>query len=96
MGANCGEIDPQQMAEIVQRMKAATALPILAQPNAGKPSLEGGVTRFTLEPVPFAEGIMQCVRAGAALVGGYCGTSPAHIRTVATRLAKESSPNEPR
>jgi len=96
VGANCGEIGPEEMAEIILRMRAVTDLPIIAQPNAGKPSLEQGVTRFNLEPAPFAEGIMKCVYAGATLVGGCCGTSPGHIQAVATRLAEESNANEPR
>ena len=39
IGANCGEIDPAQMAVIVSVLKSATSLPVLAQPNAGKPQL---------------------------------------------------------
>ena len=39
IGANCGELDPHQMAEVISAFKSATPLPVLAQPNAGKPKL---------------------------------------------------------
>jgi len=85
-GANCGELDPAQTAVIVSLFKSATTLPILAQPNAGKPRLVGDKTVFEMAPEAFAAGIAECLGAGARLVGGCCGTSPAHIRAVADIL----------
>jgi 5-methyltetrahydrofolate--homocysteine methyltransferase len=87
VGANCGDLDPFQMAEIVSMMREATSLPILAQPNAGKPRLVEKETVFDMSSPDFAEGVYRCVRKGARLVGGCCGTSPAHIRALADRLA---------
>ncbi len=87
IGGNCGDLDPLQMAEVVSIMQQATSLPILAQPNAGKPKLIGDKTVFDMSPEEFALGIAKCLQAGAWLVGGCCGTSPAHIRTVADILA---------
>jgi 5-methyltetrahydrofolate--homocysteine methyltransferase len=86
VGANCGSLDPFQMAEIVALMKEATPLPILAQPNAGLPRVEQWQTVYSMSPADFMEGISQCILAGARLVGGCCGTSPAHIHTIAERL----------
>lgn len=86
IGANCGDLDPHQMATVVALLKEATDRPILAQPNAGKPRLEGDQTVFDMAPDPFAEGIVQCIDAGARIVGGCCGTSPDHIRAVAEML----------
>ncbi|MHC4394579.1 MAG: homocysteine S-methyltransferase family protein [Planctomycetota bacterium] len=83
LGANCGDIDPAQMAVVVSLLRSATTLPILAQPNAGKPKLVGDQTVFEMSPRPFAAGIEECLAAGARLVGGCCGTTPEHIRTVA-------------
>ncbi len=83
IGANCGDLDPAQMAVIVSYLKSATTLPVLAQPNAGRPKLVGNETIFEMAPAPFAAGIAECLRAGARLVGGCCGTSPEHIRAVA-------------
>ncbi|MDP6778754.1 MAG: homocysteine S-methyltransferase family protein [Candidatus Latescibacteria bacterium] len=82
VGANCGDLDPLQMAEVVAMLQAATSLPILAEPNAGKPKLLDGRTVFDMEPEPFAAGIAECLQAGARLVGGCCGTSPEHIAAV--------------
>ena len=86
VGANCGELDPAQMAAVVSLFRSATTLPILAQPNAGQPKLVGEKTVFEMTPEPFAAGIAECLRAGARLVGGCCGTTPEHIRAVAAML----------
>jgi 5-methyltetrahydrofolate--homocysteine methyltransferase len=82
VGANCGDLDPSQMAQVVAHFKAATDLPIIAQPNAGLPKLVEGRTVFDMAPEPFAQGIAQCIEAGAQIVGGCCGTTPDHIRAV--------------
>jgi 5-methyltetrahydrofolate--homocysteine methyltransferase len=90
IGANCGDLDPAQTAVIVSYLKSATKLPVLAQPNAGRPKLIGDKTVFEMAPAQFARGIAECVRAGARLVGGCCGTSPEHIRAVAAMLKTSS------
>jgi 5-methyltetrahydrofolate--homocysteine methyltransferase len=86
IGTNCGELDPAQMSAVVSLLRSATILPILAQPNAGKPRLVGDKTVFEMAPGPFAAGIHQCLQAGVRLVGGCCGTTPEHIRAVAELL----------
>ncbi len=86
VGANCGDLDPSQMAAVVSCLRSATSLPILAQPNAGKPKLMAGKTLFDMTPSDFATGIAECLRAGASIVGGCCGTSPQHIRAVGKLL----------
>jgi 5-methyltetrahydrofolate--homocysteine methyltransferase len=86
VGANCGDLDPFQMSEVVSKMREVTPLPVLAQPNAGKPRFIENRTVFDMSPSDFAAGIHQCIEAGARLVGGCCGTSPAHIRAVAALL----------
>jgi 5-methyltetrahydrofolate--homocysteine methyltransferase len=83
IGANCGQIDPAQMAVIVSELKSVTSLPILAQPNAGKPQLIDDKTVFNMGPDDFAKGIEECLSAGAKIIGGCCGTTPEHIRAVA-------------
>jgi 5-methyltetrahydrofolate--homocysteine methyltransferase len=82
VGANCGAIDPVEMAQIVAMMKEATSLPIIAQPNAGKGRLVDGDLVFDLSTETFAAGVRECFRAGARLIGGCCGTSPAHIQAM--------------
>ena len=89
IGANCGDLDPAQMAVVVSVLKSATRLPVLAQPNAGKPKLVNDKTVFEMGPGDFATGIVECLRAGARLLGGCCGTTPEHIRTVAGILGEK-------
>ena len=86
VGANCGDLGPMQTAAVVTLLRGATDLPVLAQPNAGKPKLADGRTVFDMSPPDFARGIEACLRAGARLVGGCCGTSPEHMRAVAAVL----------
>ncbi len=82
IGSNCGDLTPLEMAEVVTTLKGATSLPIVAQPNAGKPRLEGDQTIFDMGPEEFAHGVSACIAAGATLVGGCCGTSPEHIKAI--------------
>lgn len=88
IGANCGSLDPAQTAIVISELRKASALPLLAQPNAGKPRLIGDKTIFEMDPAKFVAGIEDCLRAGATIVGGCCGTTPEHIRTVAAMLGK--------
>jgi 5-methyltetrahydrofolate--homocysteine methyltransferase len=87
VGSNCGDLEPTQMAVIVSLLKSATTVPILAQPNAGKPKLVGDKTVFEMSPKKFARGITECLQAGARFVGGCCGTTPEHIRAVAKQIS---------
>jgi methionine synthase I (cobalamin-dependent) len=89
IGANCGDLDPAQMAVVVSQLHLATTLPVLAQPNAGRPKLVGNETLFEMDPETFAAGIEECRRAGARLVGGCCGTTPEHIRAIAGMLKRK-------
>lgn len=88
VGANCGTVDPFEMSQIVARMKALTSTPIAAEPNAGKPELVAGQVSFRLGPEEFVQGVARCVEAGATLVGGCCGTTPEHIKALATKLKR--------
>ncbi|MHC4360517.1 MAG: homocysteine S-methyltransferase family protein, partial [Planctomycetota bacterium] len=86
IGANCGDLDPAQMSVVVSLLKSATTLPILAQPNAGRPKLIDDKTIFEMAPKPFVAGMEKCLSAGARLVGGCCGTTPEHIQALADML----------
>ena len=89
VGANCGALDPGEMAAVAANLSLATDLPVIIQPNAGKPILVEEQTIFEMSPQTFQEGITECIRAGARLVGGCCGTTPDHIRAVARWLDTE-------
>ncbi|MCC6445047.1 MAG: homocysteine S-methyltransferase family protein [Armatimonadetes bacterium] len=82
LGANCGDLDPDEMAVLVSMFRQATPLPLMAQPNAGKPVVSGGKTEYNLSPEGFAAGILKCLDAGAQIIGGCCGTSPLHMEAV--------------
>jgi len=86
IGANCGDLEPSQMASVVEKLGKETSLPILSMPNAGMPKLIDNQTVFSLSPEDFASGMAECINAGARLVGGCCGTSPAHILAIKNLL----------
>jgi 5-methyltetrahydrofolate--homocysteine methyltransferase len=79
VGANCGAgIDI--MIELMRLMRSATSLPIWCKPNAGLPELIDGKTVYRETPEMMASKLNALVQAGASIVGGCCGTTPAHIR----------------
>lgn len=78
VGSNCG-LGAAQMVEVVREIKAAAAVPVIAKPNAGQPRLVGGKTVFDEDAGTWAAKVPELVAAGANIVGGCCGTTPAHI-----------------
>ncbi len=86
VGANCGEVTPTAMAAVIRCMREATSVPIIAQPNAGAPELVNGRTVFRMSPGEFADGIAECLQAGAGIVGGCCGTTPEHLKRLRARV----------
>jgi methionine synthase / methylenetetrahydrofolate reductase(NADPH) len=83
-GANC-TVGPQRMVEIIGQM-AVGAGPVAAFPNPGLPQLVGGHIRFQSDVAHFAEHGVKLAEAGARLVGGCCGTTPAHVRALSGAL----------
>lgn len=86
VGANCGSLDPLEMARVVALMREGTSLPLLAQPNAGKARMVDKRLLYDMPCDRFVEGMRECVQAGAHLVGGCCGTSPEHIKALVKAL----------
>jgi 5-methyltetrahydrofolate--homocysteine methyltransferase len=85
VGTNCG-VGIEDVVRIVTALRAATELPILAEPNAGMPKLVDGKTVFEQTPEAMAAHVEALVAAGARIVGGCCGTTPRHIRAFAERI----------
>ena len=85
LGFNCG-FGPDRMLAFVKRLRSRTSLPIAVKPNAGLPKVVDGRTVFTVGPDEFARDVTMLVEAGASIVGGCCGTTPAHIRAVTDQL----------
>ena len=84
IGANCGT-GPEPMVGIAREMRAATDLPLLFRPNAGLPSATEAGTSWPETPESFARAVKDLEEIGAALLGGCCGTTPAHIRAISAR-----------
>lgn len=85
IGINCST-GPMEMIEPVKKMAEYSTVPIIAKPNAGLPELEGKKTVYRMTPEEFAEAGASLVEAGAAIVGGCCGTTAAHIRALAEKV----------
>ncbi len=100
VGMNCG-LGPEQMVPLVREMASATNLPVIVQPNAGMPRLdEEGHTVFPGSPEDLEAAARLYIEAGAAAVGGCCGTTPAYIAAlldaVGDRRVHLHGPSEPR
>ncbi len=81
LGLNCG-FGPDVMQGFLPRLREVTSLPIVLNPNAGLPVVVDGKTSFHVRPEEFA-GIMKVIALeGVSVLGGCCGTTPAHIRAL--------------
>ena len=82
IGANCSQ-GPAAMLETVKRMAAAaTSARLLAMPNAGAPAFVDGRYVYLCTPEYMASYARRFIAAGVSVVGGCCGTTPAHIRNL--------------
>lgn len=87
VGCNCS-VGPAYMLETVERMAQVTDRPISAQPNAGLPRAVGDRRIYLTSPEYMASYAKRLVEAGARFVGGCCGTTPEHIRSIRRALAE--------
>ncbi|RPI53676.1 MAG: methionine synthase, partial [Chloroflexi bacterium] len=86
LGANCGR-DPDEYPGFLEAMAAAAPGTILwAKPNAGLPHLEGDLVVYDASPASMAEVALRLRQAGAQVIGGCCGTTPAHIAAMSLSL----------
>jgi methionine synthase / methylenetetrahydrofolate reductase(NADPH) len=81
VGVNCS-VGPAPMLETLERIAAAVAVPLAAQPNAGKPRDIEGRNIYLCSPEYMASYARRFVGQGVRLVGGCCGTTPEHIRQI--------------
>ena len=84
VGANCGDGDT--MAGIAREFRAHCALPIAVRPNAGLPAFVEGALVHPETPEAMAARVPELLAAGVHLLGGCCGTTPAHIRALRQAL----------
>lgn len=85
IGSNC-TVGPQRMLGIVRQMARVPDIRISAIPTAGMPQLIAGKLTYSLTPDYFARYGRQLAEAGANMIGGCCGTTPAHIQALAEAL----------
>jgi 5-methyltetrahydrofolate--homocysteine methyltransferase len=80
LGVNCGnEIDMDELLDIVRRYRDITDLPIFVRPNAGTPRRTSRGWEYPRSPEYMADKLWPLLEAGVTMVGGCCGTTPAHI-----------------
>jgi 5-methyltetrahydrofolate--homocysteine methyltransferase len=96
VGFNCGTASLDEYVQLAQEyVKASEKTPatggqrpatIFAEPNAGKPQLVDGKATYNVSPADFAAMAGKIHSAGVNIIGGCCGTSPAHIEALAKKL----------
>jgi methionine synthase I (cobalamin-dependent) len=85
IGANCGKgIDA--FIDVCRRLHAATDRAIWIKPNAGMPRLSGDSVVYDTTPEEFASYVPALIEAGAAFIGGCCGTNSQFIRAMSQQL----------
>jgi len=86
VGANCGRLSDETWRQVVALTRNNTDRPVWAKANAGIPQLIRGQSVFPMGPEEFAQLGVSLVQAGATVVGGCCGTSPAHTAALVAAL----------
>ncbi len=79
IGSNCGRGVSAMLVAIKDMSSLKEEVPFSAYPNAGLPEIIGGRTVYSAQPAYMAQALSQMIKLGAKLVGGCCGTTPAHI-----------------
>ena len=85
LGCNCG-VGPEQLVALLPRFTACVTKPLLMQPNAGLPEYQDGQTVYLVGPEAFAGEMQKLALSGVWGLGGCCGTTPVHIRLLASLL----------
>jgi 5-methyltetrahydrofolate--homocysteine methyltransferase len=78
VGFNCMLV-PDEMCALLDQVRTALELPIVCQPNAGQPQRHEGGLSYAVGPEDFGRWVVALANSGADLIGGCCGTTPAHI-----------------
>lgn len=94
VGFNCGTLDMAGYARLAEAFVAAAkpaGLLVLAEPNAGKPDLVDGKAVYTLPPAEFAAALADIATIGARILGGCCGTTPAHLAAAISQVGRIQS-----
>lgn len=79
LGVNCS-LGPNQLKGIVKRMTELSHIPVMVQPNAGLPVMEGENVHYDITAEEFAEIMKEFAEDGVSILGGCCGTTPEYIQ----------------
>jgi homocysteine S-methyltransferase len=85
IGLNCA-VGPAAMLETIERLAAATELPISALPNAGLPRSVAGRIMYMSSPEYMGRYARRMIEAGVRFIGGCCGTTPVHTRELRSQV----------
>ena len=91
VGSNCG-LGVEGIHDILSAMRRVTGLPLISQANAGLPVLKDGKTIFPATPDEMTAYHDRMLALGVRVIGGCCGTTPAHIRAIKAALAGKETP----
>ncbi len=89
IGLNCS-MGPREMLPIVKSLYACSSIPVIVKPNAGMPYMDNGKTLYDVLPDEFATLMEESLKAGGAILGGCCGTTPDYIRALSQRLHEKN------
>lgn len=92
VGANCSG-GPESLLEPIEKMYSVASVPLLVKPNAGLPEMENGKQVYHSEPQNFNNCMGAYLSHGVRLMGGCCGTTPAHIAAMGEQLPLEAVPD---
>jgi len=96
IGLNCST-GPEHMREPIRILGEQSALPVSCIPNAGLPLNVDGQAVYPLEPEPFAEAMVEFIEKNhVSVVGGCCGTTPAHLKHLVDKLGSHFQPARPK
>ena len=83
-GLNCG-LGPDELYPVISQFSAISSLPLIFNPNAGLPKQKNGATYFDVDPQAFAASMQKAAELGLSVMGGCCGTTPAHMSEMIKR-----------
>jgi 5-methyltetrahydrofolate--homocysteine methyltransferase len=96
LGVNCGrDLDRRQILDILAAYWSVTDKPLLARPNAGTPTRQGDQWLYPRTPEQLASWVPELVKAGVRLLGGCCGTTPAHIAALDLSMRAQRASAKP-
>ncbi len=88
VGANCGRSLEDADLVVTEMLAAAGDIPVWVKPNAGVPKIVGAEVVYEAGPEMLAEHAARYVEQGARIVGGCCGSTPAHVAAIARALGR--------